>query len=1312
MTFQEIMDFSAVNRENFDCLKQQLQGNHILPVIGAGLSYPIYPLWSDLLKRIAADSSPKGKKQVYSMLSKAYLETHTSAFEDAAGLLLKDWGKKAFCKRLQNAFSPSDLYKPDNQELLQRMSVSVLPELFSNNMLLTTNYDHVIEECYRQKGLCLSHGDALDHEKITHWLRMSIGRPLLIKLHGDADKMETTAILDPQSYDAAYEENSDLVQTLRQSFQQKCILFLGCSLQRDRTMTILEDVSAPGISHFTVFASSPQRQKQQELIRRLGNRCIFPILYPDGKHDCVRVILEELLRQTAPDRYDQLPFKLCEAQFQAADSTCARFDPYAKAVALCGRHEELERLISFCTDSRSRRSWWMLTGSGGIGKTRLAVELQDKMRHRGWDVHFLNCDRLPPDGGGLVQEIGHGTLLIIDRILGRESLVGAWIENLFRHSTNSRLRVLIIDRDNVSQDHICHGAESPALLSEQSFSPFPLTLAPLAREELLTFIRFCNTPDGFSEKEVDDIYNQLASIDPELKRPLYAMFLAEVRKRSPNVRPKTEWELLQLILDIEFSRCRSYLKSQFYAPREVENRMAAYLRIKLAACLAGYLSSDRLADSFSEDWNLLTPKEFGTSLLHDLEGEEASVAPLLPDLLANFFVVQSWRQTPDSFQTLLSYNWELNCLNCARRLSYCALDFPDVMAQVRLLDLPLALESTSQKNAYAVLMINCSKGRDIETLKTVSGKLAMLCAESREPALVYPVAISATNLCINLDSFSEKIQCARLLEPLKNFLACEHYYAICLLSCMGCAADADSFRHADDLLWRFLSCLKTLNPLIPYELLTRYSSVRLRHHKEYGWPSLKQLLQRQNEVLKLVDSENPLCFPLTEIYFLILTELLRGSESQYKQYWTQLSNLYYKNLELYIKRDQIVPSISFCTVYDFQDKSRELIVRNAWENSMNWAEEVLTPASLIRYTEQIHQIFNLAVMIYIQKLPDYKKRTSFLDTLEYKYNKSASAKKEAHAHIYATALSAIYEIRLRPIFNGAVRASKQAQADFALWETRLRQLASDFPTPSIQQAFASVLADSTYLDTDINSLQQKWETVYSLYQDSTNLDCRSKLRKSCSIVLTNITRNAGEFAKYTQGYTRGLETAWHLFAPYYDFQEQLCHRAEQERRLTEDLLLELAKTLNNISAISGSLKKSQICSEKILKLLECNVERSQEVTDKIYLEYAKSLVHRANYIGPDMCQEQRECILVLVRLYMTKAEGKSAILSGFWQRIEKVLHYFALVFENTGSNSPYKSCIRAWNDHTPIMARADQMQLAKVILRQLSSSSVGSTGCD
>ncbi|MDE7242847.1 MAG: SIR2 family protein, partial [Oscillospiraceae bacterium] len=949
MTFQEIMDFSAVNRENFECLRQQLQGNHILPVVGAGLSVPLYPLWSDLLKQIATDSSPNVKKQVYSMLNKAYLETHADAFEEAAGLLLEDWGKPTFCNHLQNIFSPTVLNMPDNQKLLQRMAVFVLPDLFPNNMLLTTNYDHVIEECYRQKGLHLSPQDALHHERITRWLRMSTDHPLLIKLHGDVDEMETTAVLDPQSYDAAYDENSDLVQTLRQSFQQKCILFLGCSLQQDRTMSVLENVSAPGINHFTVFASSPQRQKQQELIRRLGRRRIFPILYPDGKHDCVRIILEELLRQTAPDRYEQLPFKLREAQSQATDSTLARFDPHAKTAALCGRHNELEQLVSFCTDSRSHRSWWMLTGNGGIGKTRLAVELQDEMRYGGWNVHFLNCDRLTLDGDSPVKTTGCGTLLIVDRILGREPLVGAWIENLFRRNIGSCLRILIIDRDNVSQEHICNGAESPALLSEQLFSVFPLTLSPLAKEELLSLIQSYSSPKDFSAEELNDIYDQLLSIDPELKRPLYAMYLAEVWKQSPNAQPKTQWELLQLILDMEFSRCRSYLKSQFYASREVENRLAAYLRIKLAACLAGSLSSDQLVASFSEDWNLMTPEGFGTSLLRDLEGQETFAAPLLPDLLADFFVMKTWQQTPDSFQTLLAYSWECNCLNCARRLSYCALDFPDAMIQVRLLDLPLALESISQKNAYAVLIVNWSKDRDIEFLKTVSARLAMLFAEGQEPTLVYPTAISTTNLCHKLNSFSEKIECVQLLELLKNFPACERYYAICLMDCMKCTADAGSFQQTDDLLWTFLSRLKTLNPLIPYELLARYSAVRLWHYKECGWPSLKQLLQRQKEVLALVDSRNPLCLPLIQIYFLILVELLQGSESQCKQYWTQLSNLYYGNMELYVRRDQIAPPIAFCTVFDFRDKSSELIVRHAWENAIKWAEEGLGPASLTRY---------------------------------------------------------------------------------------------------------------------------------------------------------------------------------------------------------------------------------------------------------------------------------------------------------------------------------------------------------------------------
>lgn len=130
--------------------------------------------------------------------------------------------------------------------------------------------------------------------------------------------------------------------------------------------------------------------------------------------------------------------------------------------------------------------------------------------------------------------------LIVDRILGREPLMGAWIENLFRRNTGFCPRVLIVDWDNVNPEHICNGTESPVLLSEQLFPVFLMTLSPLAREKLLSLIQSYSSLKDFSAEALNDIYEQLLSIDPELKRPLDVIYLAEVWKRSPNVRPKTQ----------------------------------------------------------------------------------------------------------------------------------------------------------------------------------------------------------------------------------------------------------------------------------------------------------------------------------------------------------------------------------------------------------------------------------------------------------------------------------------------------------------------------------------------------------------------------------------------------------------------------------------------------------------------------------------------------------------------------------------------------------------------------------------------------
>jgi tetratricopeptide (TPR) repeat protein len=67
--------------------------------------------------------------------------------------------------------------------------------------------------------------------------------------------------------------------------------------------------------------------------------------------------------------------------------------PYNGFIPLIGREEDSQRLELFCNDKSPFR-WTVLTGDGGVGKTRLALETAKRRREEGWDAGFLSAGSL------------------------------------------------------------------------------------------------------------------------------------------------------------------------------------------------------------------------------------------------------------------------------------------------------------------------------------------------------------------------------------------------------------------------------------------------------------------------------------------------------------------------------------------------------------------------------------------------------------------------------------------------------------------------------------------------------------------------------------------------------------------------------------------------------------------------------------------------------------------------------------------------------------------------------------------------------
>ena len=556
----------------------------VVPFVGAGLSaFCGYPSWPNVLSKMCGNIRDDSKREQVRM------QIESGELIEAAQEIQN--GYRFFLRRLPEEFSPKRL--DDCPDAAMRSSAAwMLPYLFPEAPAVTTNFDQVLETVYERSQHRFS--DILGPQQLCQRAQSRQQRHhSLLKLHGSIGKTidHNAIVFTKKQYDDAYLPDSRLVLELTELFQNDTLLFLGCSLQMDRTLKVLEKLQPDGsyLTHFAILGCAPEKFDERcEQLETLG---IIPIFYDNAdprNHDSVRVILEHLLYETNPDAYQRLDDEMRRFVGPVKRDDVLMYN--AGRIKYTGRTAELSALERFCS-SPVTNEWWAVTGPGGMGKSRLIYEFTNQKQKDGWQILWFNRDQY--DRLTSLRLPAKNTIVVLDDVQADIQSAGEWLKIMRTYRRINRLRILLIERDGLDYDH------ADWLRALRSGNPYTdplvswchsrefLHLEPLTDEDLNAIMSSCAEALGKTIAP-EPLLTALDRVDRELRRPLYALALAEA---ACNGDDPLRWDpdrVLDEMLDRELTfhyECLQYtLKEQPTASLQEELEL-----LMAQCCIHGHL---------------------------------------------------------------------------------------------------------------------------------------------------------------------------------------------------------------------------------------------------------------------------------------------------------------------------------------------------------------------------------------------------------------------------------------------------------------------------------------------------------------------------------------------------------------------------------------------------------------------------------------------------------------------------------------------------------------------------------------------------
>ena len=281
-----------------------LRKKRVAPFVGAGISRPYkYPLWGELIEYIVK------KLESQSISDQKAGKPANTSLQQVKDLILN----RDYLTAVQKLYEHNKVIvdniintKFDGAENKNLKGIIELIPLLTDGCVITTNFDKLLERVFEEKSRPFQgfmHG-IQQHSGFASQLVQ--GSRCILKLHGTFEVNETY-IFSKQQYDDAYgcdclDYTKPLAKVLRQIFISHSLVFIGCSLELDRTLELFLDVVNSNVfdipNHFAFFPEfeSDNNLEKETLISSVG---IKPIWYQvtsneDGSQNLMRVIVLDL----------------------------------------------------------------------------------------------------------------------------------------------------------------------------------------------------------------------------------------------------------------------------------------------------------------------------------------------------------------------------------------------------------------------------------------------------------------------------------------------------------------------------------------------------------------------------------------------------------------------------------------------------------------------------------------------------------------------------------------------------------------------------------------------------------------------------------------------------------------------------------------------------------------------------------------------------------------------------------------------------------------------------------------------------------